>query len=89
MSYAICNGRLIRQRREKVFIGRAVPMDRNGKARLMAYARALMRATEPGKHYGDITAKAYAVLQASAGTFHNIGTGPKKQKPRSCVGLFH
>lgn len=76
MSYAICNGRLIRQRRDRVFgLGRTVPMDRNGKARLMARAKALMRATEAGKHYGDITAKAYAVLQALAWTFHNAGTG--------------
>jgi hypothetical protein len=50
-------------------------MDRNGKARLMARAGALMRATEAGKHYGHITAKAYAVLQALVWTLHNSATG--------------
>jgi hypothetical protein len=76
MSYAICNRKLHRQGREKVFgLGRTVPIDRNGKARIMVLARALMRATEAGKHYGDITAKAYAVLQALVWTFHNAATG--------------
>lgn len=76
MSYAICNGKLLRQRREKVFgLGRTIPIDRNGKARIMARARALMRRIEPGKHYGTITAKALAVLQALAWTFHNSATG--------------
>ena len=39
----------LRPRREKLFgPGRPRPLDRNGKARLMTYARALMRRTEPG-----------------------------------------
>ena len=50
-------------------------MDRNAKARLMAYARGLMRRTEKGKHYGAITAKAYAVLEALLWGFHNARSG--------------
>ena len=37
--------------REKAFKGfeRTTPLDRNGKIRVMTYARALMRRTEAGK----------------------------------------
>ena len=50
--------RHLRRRREKVFgDGRPLPLDRNAKVRVMTYARALMRRTEKGKHYGAITAK--------------------------------
>ena len=35
-----------------------------GEARIMTFARALMRRTEKGKAYGAITAKALAVLEA-------------------------
>lgn len=64
------------KRREKVFgAGRPRPMDRNAKARLMTLARALMRRREKGKAYGPVTAKALAVLEALAWTFHNAGTG--------------
>jgi len=55
----------LRPHREKVFgDGRALPLDRNAKARITALARALMRRTEKGKHYGQVAAKAFAVLQA-------------------------
>jgi hypothetical protein len=45
---------MIRRRREKVFgPGRAVPLDRNAKARIMAYARAWgARHAQPGQHRG-------------------------------------
>jgi Helix-turn-helix domain len=62
--------------RDKLFgYGRCVPLDRNGKARVMTLARALMRRTEPGKAYGAVTAKALAVLGALLYGFHNAGTG--------------
>jgi hypothetical protein len=51
--------------RDKVFgPGRLVPLDRNAKVRVMMLARALSRRQEPGKAYGQITAKALAVLAA-------------------------
>jgi Helix-turn-helix domain len=50
-------------------------MDRNAKARIMRLARARMRRTEPGKHYGVITAKALAVLEALLWGFHNAKSG--------------
>lgn len=66
----------IKQPREKVFgFGRPVPLDRNAKVRVMVYARALMRRTEAGKHYGKLTAKAVAVLEALLWGFHNAATG--------------
>jgi hypothetical protein len=61
--------------RQKIFGMIAVPLDRNAKARLMHRARALMRATEQGRHYGPITAKAYAVYAALLMGFHNNGSG--------------
>jgi Helix-turn-helix domain len=63
-------------RREKLFgDGRPIPLDRNGKVRVMMLARALMRRTEPGKAYGTVTAKALAVLQALLWSFHNAASG--------------
>ena len=63
-------------RREKLFgYGRCVPADRNAKARIMVYARALSRRVEKGRAYGPVTAKALAVLQALLWGFHNAGTG--------------
>ena len=48
----------LRPRREKVFgDGRPRPLDGNAKARIMTFARALMRRTEKGKAYGPVTAK--------------------------------
>jgi hypothetical protein len=66
----------LRPRREKVFgDGPALPLDGNAKARIMTRARALLRRTEPGKHYGQITAKALAVLEALLWRFHNARGG--------------
>jgi Helix-turn-helix domain len=66
----------LKPRREKMFgEGRAVPLDRNAKARIMVRARALMQRTEEGKHYGVLTAKFVAVLGALLWGFHNAGTG--------------
>jgi Helix-turn-helix domain len=63
-------------RREKLFgDGRPRPLDRNAKARVMTYARALMRRTEKGKAYGAISAKALAVLEALLWGFHNARSG--------------
>jgi helix-turn-helix protein len=65
-----------RLRRDKVFgEGRLLPLDRNAKVRIITLARALSRRTEPGKHYGVITAKFLAVLNALLWGFHNAATG--------------
>ena len=60
-------------RREKVFgPGRAVPLDRNAKARIMAYARAWgARHRQPGQHKGPITRTFLEVLEALLWGFHN------------------
>lgn len=64
------------RRRDKVFgEGRPRPLTRQIKLRLMALARLKMRATEPGKHYGQITAKHLAVLSALLWGFHNAKSG--------------
>jgi hypothetical protein len=66
----------MRGRREKLFgDGRPIPLDRNAKVRIMLRARVLMRRTAPGKHYGAVTAKAMAVLQALLWGFHNARSG--------------
>ena len=41
-----------------------VAIDRNARARVIARAWALRRATRPGAHYGPVTAKAHDVLRA-------------------------
>jgi Helix-turn-helix domain len=61
--------------RQKIFGMIAMPLDRNAKARLLFRARAMMRATEKGAHYGPVTAKCYAVFAALLMGFHNGGTG--------------
>ena len=67
----------LRPRREKVFgDGRPRPLDRNAKVRIMTLARALMRRTEKGKAYGQITAKAFAVLEALS-----VGLPQRPQRP--------
>ena len=75
---------------EKVFgSGRPVSLDRNAKARIVHLARALMRRTEQGKHYGQITAKAFAVLQALLWGFHNAKSGlcfPSYEKIAEAAG---
>jgi DNA-binding MarR family transcriptional regulator len=66
----------LRPRREKLFgDGRPRALDRNAKARIMVLARALMRRTEKGKHYGTISAKAFAVLEVLLWCFHNARSG--------------
>jgi hypothetical protein len=66
----------LRPRREKVFgPATGLPLDREGKVRIMTKARALLRATEAGKHYGPLTAKAVAVLEALLWGFHNAKSG--------------
>src|SRR5208337_4478707 len=62
--------------REKMFgLGRPRGLDRNAKVRIMHLARALSRRTEKSKAYGQITAKALAVLEALLWSFHNAKTG--------------
>src|SRR5208283_3251947 len=76
MSLSLIGKLKFRKRREKLFgDGRPRPMDGNAKARVMVYARALMRRTEAGKAYGAITAKALAVLEALLWGFHNARSG--------------
>jgi hypothetical protein len=68
---------LIRHRREKVFgPGRAVPLDRNAKARVLAYARAWSaRHRQDRQHKGPITRAFLEVLQALLWGFHNSRSG--------------
>src|SRR5271157_5030422 len=76
MSFAATLPNHLRPRREKCFgDGRPRPLDRNAKVRIMTFARALMRRTEPGKHYGAITAKTLEVLTALLWGFHNARNG--------------
>jgi hypothetical protein len=63
-------------RREKIFgLGRPRALDRNAKVRIMHWARCLSRRTEKGRAYGEITAKALAVLEALLWAFHNARSG--------------
>jgi AraC-like DNA-binding protein len=76
MSLATALPRHLKRRREKVFgDGRPRALDRNAKVRVMTLARALTRRTEAGKHYGAVTAKALAVLEALLWGFHNARSG--------------
>jgi hypothetical protein len=64
------------ERREKMFgMGRPRALDRNAKVRIMHWARCLARRTEKGKTYGQVTAKALAVLEALLWSFHNAKSG--------------
>jgi Helix-turn-helix domain len=64
------------ERREKMFgLGRPRALDRNAKVRIMHWARCLARRTEKGKAYGQLTAKAVAVLEALLWAFHNAKSG--------------
>jgi hypothetical protein len=67
----------MRDSREKVFgPGRAVPLDRNAKARIAAYARAWSaRNCLPGQHKGPITRAFLEVLTALLWSFHNSRSG--------------
>jgi hypothetical protein len=64
-------------RREKVFgPGRAIPLDRNAKARILVYARAwTARHRQPGQHKGPLTRAFLDVLEALLWGFHNARTG--------------
>src|SRR4051794_7987850 len=66
-----------RTHHEKTFgPGRAVPLDRNAKARIMAYARRWSADhTEPGQHKGPITRAFLEVLEALLWGFHNARSG--------------
>ena len=68
---------MIRRRREKVFgPGRAVPLDRNAKARILAYAQAWgARHRQPRQHKGPITRAFLEVLEALLWGFHNTRSG--------------
>jgi hypothetical protein len=67
----------MRGRREKVFgPGRAVPLDRNAKCRVLAAAKAYSaRNRQPGQHKGPITRAFLEVLEALLWGFHNSRTG--------------
>jgi hypothetical protein len=68
--------RRLQRPREKLFgNGRLVPLDREAKNRIQVLMRALTHPTEPGKHYGAVTAKAEAVGRVLLWVFHNAGTG--------------
>ena len=90
MSFAATLPCYLRPRREKMFgIGRPRPMDRNAKVRIMHLARCLSHRTEKGKAYGDITAKALAVLEALLWGFHNAKSGlcfPSYEKIAEAAG---
>jgi hypothetical protein len=67
----------MRGRREKVFgPGRAVPLDRNAKCRVLAFAKAYSaRNRQPGQHKGPITRAFLDVLEALLWGFHNSRSG--------------
>ena len=64
-------------RREKVFgPGPRVPLDRNAKARVMAFAKAWnARHRQPGQHRGPLTRATVEVLEALLWGFHNSRSG--------------
>ena len=63
--------------REKVFgEGRAIPLDRNAKARIWAYAKAYTaRLRQKGQHRGPLTRAYLDVLKALLWNFHNQHSG--------------
>jgi hypothetical protein len=67
----------MRDHREKVFgPGRAVPLDRNQKARIAAYAKAWDRQhRQPGQRGGALGRAALDVLGAMLWVFHNARSG--------------
>jgi Helix-turn-helix domain len=67
----------MKSRREKVFgPGHAVPLDRNAKARIAAYARAWDRQhRQPGQRGGALGRAALDVLGALLWAFHNARSG--------------
>jgi hypothetical protein len=75
-------------RRDKMFgHGRLVPLDRNAKVRVMMLARALMRRTEKGRHYGIVTAKFVDVLRALLWGFHNAAMSGRFTSRPTCSPL--
>jgi hypothetical protein len=75
---AVGSAMKLRSRREKVFgSGRAVPLDRNAKARIMAYARAWSaRQRRPGQTPRCPITRAFLdVLEALLWGFHNARSG--------------
>ena len=68
---------MLRSRREKVFgAGKTVPLDRNAKARITAYAAAWDRLhRQPGQHGGALGRAALDVLRALLWAFHNARSG--------------
>ena len=70
-------GRISRPKREKVFgEGRAIPLDRNAKARIWAYALArTARLRRPGQHRGPLTRATLDVLHTLLWHFHNRTSG--------------
>ena len=67
---------MIRRRREKVFGPGRAALDRNAKARILAYARAWgARHKQPRQHKGPITRAFLDVLGALLWGFHNAHTG--------------
>ena len=68
---------MMHARRQKVFgPGRAVPLDRNAKVRIAAYARAWSaRNRQPRQHHGPITMAFERVLVALLWSFHNSRDG--------------
>ena len=69
--------RLGRTQREKVFgEGRSIPLDRNAKARIWAYALArTARLRRPGQHRGPLSRATLDVLRTLLWHFHNRSTG--------------
>jgi hypothetical protein len=67
----------MRGRREKVFgSGPPVPLDRNAKCRVEAYAKAWSRLhAQPGQHRGPVTRAFLDVLSALLWGFHNSRSG--------------
>jgi biotin operon repressor len=64
-------------RREKTYgPGRAVPLDRNAKARIMVYARTwTAQHRQPGQHKGPLTRTFLEVLRDLLWGFHNAQSG--------------
>ena len=69
--------RIGRPKREKVFgEGRAIPLDRNAKARIWAYALArTAKLRRPGQHRGPLSRATLDVLRSLLWHFHNRANG--------------
>ena len=70
-------GRTSRPKRDKVFgEGKAIPLDRNAKARIWAYALArTAKLRRPGQHRGPLSRATLDVLRTLLWHFHNRTTG--------------